>query len=47
MDAVESGIIDVKPLITHRFPLANVPEAIETLGTAKDGAVKVIIHCQE
>ena len=38
-----SGRIDVKPLITHEFPLAQAKEALDFSDTRKDVAVKVIV----
>ena len=42
-----SGKIDVKPLITHHYNLKDVLAAFETAKTGKDGAIKVIVHCNE
>jgi len=44
---VSAGIVDVKPLITHRFKLEQTLEAFETVRTAADGAIKVILHCSK
>jgi L-iditol 2-dehydrogenase len=40
---VTSGQIDAKPLVTHRFPLADVGEAFATVQNGQSGAVKVIV----
>jgi L-iditol 2-dehydrogenase len=37
------GRIDLTPLFTHRFPLADFATALETFETRKEGAVKVAI----
>jgi L-iditol 2-dehydrogenase len=37
------GAIDVKPLLTHRFPLNEFPAALETFVRRKDGAIKVLV----
>lgn len=42
---VASGAVDVKPLITHHFPLENTLDAFETARTGAGGAVKVMIDC--
>ncbi len=44
---VSSGQIDVKPLVTHRFPLERAVEAFETARTGKGNAIKVMIKCKE
>ena len=38
-----NGRVDLTPLLTHRFPLADFATALETFETRKDGAVKVAI----
>jgi len=40
---VASGIVNVKPLITHRFPLMRAREAFELAESGADGAIKVAI----
>lgn len=42
---VESGKVDVKQLVTHRFKLEDAPKAFEAARTMKDGAIKVVIEC--
>jgi len=37
------GAIDVKPLLTHRFPLESFPEALDTFVQRRAGAIKVLI----
>ncbi|KAF0314601.1 Sorbitol dehydrogenase [Amphibalanus amphitrite] len=46
IELVRRGLVDVKPLITHRFPLERSVEAFETARTGAGGAVKVMIKCQ-
>ncbi|MEE9275980.1 MAG: zinc-binding dehydrogenase, partial [bacterium] len=41
---VESGALRLRPLVTHRFPLREFTEALETFGQRKDGALKVIVE---
>ncbi|WAR55232.1 hypothetical protein PtB15_4B852 [Puccinia triticina] len=38
---VSTGLIDVKPLITHRFDLAKATEAFHTAADPKSGSMKV------
>jgi L-iditol 2-dehydrogenase len=38
------GVVDVKPLITHRFPLERFPEAWQTFVERRDGAIRVMLH---
>ncbi|CAM0134887.1 hypothetical protein VKS41_000542 [Umbelopsis sp. WA50703] len=40
---ISSGSIDVKPLITHSYPLKNAVDAFEHVKAGRDGAVKVVI----
>ncbi len=40
---VQSGLIDVKPLVSHRFSIENAVEAFHTAADPKTGAVKVQI----
>jgi L-iditol 2-dehydrogenase len=42
-----TGKVDLKPLITHSFPLSQFQEAINTFRDRKDGAIKVILHPQD
>jgi len=38
------GRIKAAPLITHRFPLSEINEAMKTFVERKGGAIKVVIH---
>jgi len=42
---VEAGRIDVRCLISHRFPLAKVSEAFALNSAYDDRVVKVIVEC--
>jgi len=42
---VSSGLVNVKPLVTHRFKLEETLKAFETAKTGADHAIKVIIQC--
>lgn len=41
---IADGVVDVKPLLTHRFPFDKVPDAYELQGSRDQGAVKIIIE---
>jgi L-iditol 2-dehydrogenase len=40
---VESGMVDLNGIISHRFPLARTPEAYAMNAAYQDGVVKVVI----
>jgi len=44
IDLVSRGAIDVAPLITHRFDLAETKEAFELVASYGDGVVRAVIH---
>lgn len=41
---VEGGLIDLKPLVTHRFPLEKAIEAFQVASDPAQGAIKVQIQ---
>ena len=41
---IGEGRIDVKPVITHRYPLANLQEAFETFSERREGSLKVLVE---
>ena len=43
IDLIEKGLIDVKPLITHCFPLEEMQEAMHTVQTDKETTAKVLM----
>ncbi len=43
MASIESGRVDLKPLVTHRFTLDQIEEAYELFGHQQDGVLKVAI----
>ncbi|KAL2220615.1 putative xylitol dehydrogenase XdhB [Thermoascus aurantiacus ATCC 26904] len=44
---VKNGVIDLKRLVTHRFPLEDAVKAFETAANPKTGAIKVQIMSSE
>jgi L-iditol 2-dehydrogenase len=40
---VEAGIVDLRSLLTHRFPLERAAEAFELVATVGDGVVKAMV----
>ncbi|XP_078315211.1 sorbitol dehydrogenase-like isoform X2 [Crassostrea virginica] len=47
LDLVSKGVVDVKPLISHRFPLSETVKAFQTAASRDTKAVKVIIECDQ
>lgn len=43
IDMVKSGRLDLRPVITHRFPLDRIHEAYDVFGNRKDDVMKVAI----
>ncbi|NLF02513.1 MAG: zinc-binding dehydrogenase, partial [Anaerolineales bacterium] len=39
----ERGIVDLRRLLTHRFPLEQAPEAFDLVAGLRDGVVKAVI----
>jgi L-iditol 2-dehydrogenase len=46
IELVASGRIDVAPLVTHHFPLAESADALTLAGRVSD-SVKAVIHPQQ
>jgi threonine dehydrogenase-like Zn-dependent dehydrogenase len=44
LDLIAEGVINVSPMLTHRFLLEQVLEAYELARTREDGAIKVVIE---
>ena len=45
IELVSSGRVDVAPLVTHHFPLAESADAL-TLGSRVTDSVKAVVHPQ-
>ena len=45
IDLVEKGLVDVKGIVSHRFPLTQLPQAFALNADYRDHAVKVMITC--
>ncbi|XP_045618687.1 sorbitol dehydrogenase isoform X2 [Procambarus clarkii] len=46
IDMIANGLIDVKPLITHRFKFEEFQKAFDMFHTGEDGAIKCMISCE-
>ena len=44
---VQSGVIDLSKMVTHRFALENAMDAFKTAADPKTGAIKVMIQSLE
>jgi alcohol dehydrogenase len=47
INVVESGRVDLKPLVTHRFPLEEIEAAYDLFANQRDGVLKVAIQVGE
>jgi alcohol dehydrogenase len=43
MNALEGGRLDLRPLVTHRFPRDRIVEAYDLFANQRDGVLKVAI----
>ena len=44
LQLIARGVVDVRPLITHHFPLAQFAEAWATFVERRAGAIRVMLH---
>jgi len=44
IDLVHKGIVHLKPLITHTFPLSELKTALEKKSNAQSGAIKIVMY---
>jgi len=44
MELVRHGRLDLRPLLTHKFPLDRITEAYELFGNRREGVIKVAIY---
>ena len=44
LELMARGAVDVSPLITHHFPLAQFAEAWATFVERREGAIRVMLH---
>jgi len=44
IELVARNVVDVRPLITHRFSLRQFSSAFETMATRRDGAIRVVVY---
>ncbi len=44
LELIARGAVDVRPLVTHQFPLAQFAEAWATFVERRDGAIRVMLH---
>lgn len=43
MCVIESGRIDLSPLVTHQYPLEDITAAYELFSHQRDGVLKIAI----
>ncbi len=45
IEYLSMGVIDVSPVITHKFDLQEARAGIETVLSRKDGVIKALLVC--
>jgi len=46
VELISRGLIDVSPMVTHKFPLSRAQEAFDVFADRADGAIKVLLSAQ-
>jgi L-iditol 2-dehydrogenase len=44
IEMIADGRLDVKPMVTHEYPLEQTQAAFETVADYRDNVVKAMIH---
>ena len=44
IDLVRSGKVDVRSIVTHRFPIEEIEKAFRLVENYEDGVIKAVIH---
>ena len=44
IELTQQGVVDLKPMLTHRFPLERAAEALELVERKADGVIKAVIE---
>jgi threonine dehydrogenase-like Zn-dependent dehydrogenase len=44
IEMIASGRVNIRPLITHHFPMDEAPRAFELVAARHDGVLKAMIH---
>ena len=47
VELIAMGVIDVRPLITHKFPFLKAQDAFTLFSRRSDGAMKVILDTND
>ena len=44
IELVSKGVINIDPLVTHHFPLAETKQAFDLVADYRDGVIKAVVH---